>query len=127
MPARVALAAASRAASASSSVRTVRSWSASSSVGLVHEGALGGPEVDPALGVQPLQRLAHRLPGDAEVPGELALDEVLAGAERAGDDEFEQGLVDAVAQRSGASQPRHVHALRAFGEERHASSPKRSQ
>ena len=80
MPAVPALAAASRAASASSSVRTREQLVRLLLGRLVHERALRGPQIDPSLGVQPLQRLAHGLPGDPEVPGEFALDQVLARA-----------------------------------------------
>lgn len=72
---------------------------------LVHEGARGGPRIAPPLGVQSRERLAHRLPGDAEGSGECVLDGVPDRLEGADGDELQQGLVDAHAQRAGAFEP----------------------
>lgn len=74
---------------------------------LVHERALRRPQIHPALGVQPLQRLPHRLPRHTEVTCELTLDQMLAGLQGAGRDEFEQRLVDTVAQRAGTFELGH--------------------
>lgn len=65
------------------------------------ERALGGPQIDPAGGVQPLQRFADGLAADAEMVGELGLDEVLARLEGAVDDQVGQSVVDGLTQRSG--------------------------
>ena len=70
--------------------------------GGVDEGALGGPQVDPAVGLEPLQRLAHGLAADPEVLGELGLDQVLAGLEGAADDQLGQGVVHGLPQRCRA-------------------------
>jgi hypothetical protein len=46
--------------------------------GDVHEGTLAGPQVHPPLGLHAVQRLADRLPADAELAGEIGLHHVLA-------------------------------------------------
>ncbi|GHB45999.1 hypothetical protein GCM10010331_36860 [Streptomyces xanthochromogenes] len=69
----------------------------------MHERALRGTQIDPAIGAESLERLAHRLPGDPEPAGELTLDQVLAGAQGSGGDQFEEGVVDALAQRPRAA------------------------
>lgn len=71
------------------------------------ERALCGPQIDPPLGVEPLERLAHRLARDPEMAGQLALHEVLAGTESAGGDEFEQRLVDPLTEWTGPLQLRY--------------------
>lgn len=70
--------------------------------GGVHEGALGGTEVDPAVGLEALEGFADRLAADTEVFGEFGFDEVLAGLEGAADDQFGQRVVDGLAQRCRA-------------------------
>lgn len=47
------------------------------------ERALWGAQVGPALGVQPLELFAHRLPRDPRVPGRFTFDQVPAGTEGA--------------------------------------------
>ncbi len=86
--------------------------------GLVDERTLGRAQIDPSLGVEPLQRLTHRLPGHPEVAGQLTLDQMLSGAERPGGDEFEQRLVDALAQRTGPFQLRHSPLRQSCGQHR---------
>jgi hypothetical protein len=65
----------------------------------VYEGPLARPQVDPAFGLQPVQGLAHRLPADAQLPGELGFHQVLAGPEGAGHDQLDQSLVHGLPQR----------------------------
>ncbi len=67
----------------------------------MHESALAGVQIDPALTAELLQRLAHRLPGDPEQLGQLTLHEVLAGLELAGDDELLNRLDHALTERGG--------------------------
>jgi hypothetical protein len=65
----------------------------------VDEGPLAGPQVNPALRLQAVQRLADRLPAHAELAGQVGFDEMLTRPEPAANDEFHQGLVDRLAQR----------------------------
>ena len=65
------------------------------------ERALPGAEFDPAVGLQALQGLSHRLPADAEVLGELGLDDVLTPLQGAVDDQFDDRVVDGLAEGSG--------------------------
>jgi hypothetical protein len=67
----------------------------------VHEGPLGRAQVDPAFGLQPVQRLTHRLPADTELAGQVGFHQVLTRLEIAPDDELDQGLVDGMTQRHG--------------------------
>jgi hypothetical protein len=89
----------------------------------VHERTLARAQVDPALGLEPVQGLAHRLPAHPELPGQLGFHQVLAGPEGAGHDELGQGLVHRLAQRDRPldrpDQPRR-HVVRGrFGHARH--------
>jgi hypothetical protein len=67
--------------------------------GHVHEGALAGAQVHPALGFQAVQRLPDRLPADAELAGQLGFHKMLARPEIAADDEIDQRVVDRLTQR----------------------------
>lgn len=107
IPAEPEFAAASLAASASRSVRTESSWSASASVGSWTNAPWAGLEIDPALGVQALEGLTYGLAGDPEMAGEFALHQMLPGPQGAHGDEFEQRLVDTLAQRAGAFELGH--------------------
>ena len=71
----------------------------------VHESALRGAELDPAVGLQALQGFSHRLPADAEVLGQLVLDQVLAALQGAVHDQFHDRVVDGLAQGSGTLHP----------------------
>ncbi len=73
--------------------------------GDVHEGALRGTELDPAVGLQALQGFSHRLPADAEVLGQFVLDEVLAPLQGAVHDQFHDRVVDGLAKGSGTQHP----------------------
>ncbi len=64
----------------------------------VHEGALGRLEIHPALGLQALQRLAHRLPAHAELAGQLTLHQVLPRPQRPLDDQVGERLVHGLPQ-----------------------------
>jgi hypothetical protein len=59
----------------------------------VHEGALAGPQVDPPLGLHAVQRLADRLPADAELAGEVGLDHVLPGRQLTAHDQVDERVV----------------------------------
>ena len=67
--------------------------------GHVHEGALAGPQVDPAFGFHAVQRLADRLPADPELAGQVGLHHVLAGGQLTADDQVDQRVVDRLPQR----------------------------
>ncbi len=95
----VATPAARRLDSASSRVRTARSWSASRWVGMCTYAPWPGRRVDPPLGLQPLQRLPDGLPADSQLRSQLVLHQVLSRKQRAGDDHLGQGLVDSLAKR----------------------------
>jgi len=73
--------------------------------GDVHEGALCGTELDPAVGLQTLQGFSHRLPADAEVLRELVLDQVLAPFQGSVHDQFHDRFVDGLAQGGGTLHP----------------------
>ena len=71
----------------------------------VHESALRGAELDPAVGLQTLQGFSHRLPADAEVLRQFVLDQVLAALQGAVHDQFHDRVVDGLAQGSGTLHP----------------------
>jgi hypothetical protein len=81
----------------------------------VHERAVAGPQVHPALVVQPLQCLTHGLTGDPEHLRQFALDEVLAGGQPPGDDQFLHRLVDVFTQRNRPIDPASRQFLRQLG------------
>ena len=68
----------------------------------MHERTLRGAKVDPTVGLQPLQRFAHRLPADTEVFGEFVLDQVLTALQGALHDQVHDRVVHSLAQRRGA-------------------------
>jgi hypothetical protein len=61
------------------------------------------PVVDPAVGAQRPQRLAHRDVADAQLLGQPVGVEVGAGREGTGEDRLDQGVPDAVAGVSGGA------------------------
>jgi hypothetical protein len=67
--------------------------------GHVHEGALAGPQVHPPLGLHAVQRLADRLPADAELAGQVSLDHVLARRQLPAHDQVDQRVIHRLAQR----------------------------
>ena len=71
----------------------------------MHESALRGTKVDPAVCLQALQGFAHRLPADAEVLRQLVLDQVLAPLQRSVHDHFHDRVVDGLAQGRGTLHP----------------------
>ena len=73
--------------------------------GGVHERALRGAEVDPAVGLQTLQGFTHRLPADAEVLGQFVFDQVLAPLQGALHDQVHDRVVDGLAQGRGTLHP----------------------
>ena len=73
--------------------------------GGVHERALRGAQVDPAVGLQPLQGFTHRLPADAEVLGQFVFDQVLAPLQGALHDQVHDRVVDGLAQGRGTLHP----------------------
>ena len=82
--------------------------------GDVHEGALAGPQIHPTLGLHAVQRLADRLPADAELAGEVGLDHVLARRQLPADDQVNERVVHRLAQRHWPLQRtdhRHRHRL----------------
>ena len=93
--------AASRAADRSTSSRASKNSSTCSDRGLVDEGAVAGPERDPAVAVQPLQRLAHRAAAHPELGGEPFLHEVVTGCKGPADQHLLQPLVDQFAEGKG--------------------------
>jgi hypothetical protein len=71
----------------------------------VDERAQARPQVDPPVVLQPLERLAHGLPGYAQHQRQLALDEVLARLQAPADDHLQDRAVDALAKRNRAGDP----------------------
>ena len=67
--------------------------------GHVHERPLVGPQVNPPLRLQPVQRLPDRLAAHPELAGELGLHQVLAGPQPALHHQFHQRLIDRLPQR----------------------------
>ena len=65
----------------------------------MHEGALAGPQVNPALGLQAMQGLTDRLAAHTQLPGQLGLHQMLAGPQPAPDDELHECLVNRLPQR----------------------------
>ena len=65
----------------------------------MYERALRRTQVDPAVGLQALQRFAHRLPADSQILGEFVLDQVLAPLQGAVHDQLHDRVVDGLAQR----------------------------
>src|SRR5262249_53898876 len=87
--------------------------------GDMDERALAGPQIDPAPGGQPVQRLPDRLAADTEQARQLGLRQVLARLEPTVDHQLHQGLVHRLPQRNRppdrADNPRFARGLGAYG------------